>query len=696
MAEPPVQTLVPLPKGFVLPTGITETPDGQFVNQQGQVVRNIPGLNIDPSSGQLVNTPPPGQSSGQTTPPPVGLGTNTSSAQGSALQTLTGQSSAGNANLDQYGNPVYNTALTGVGGYQPGPLIQGPNAVAYADQVAQADKYANQYGQDANQALNRAAPKIAGLGQFNSQMGQEEKNYGNMANTYGQIASGQGPAGHLAENQFNQALGQSIDSNTALARSATGGAIGQAGAERAALEGNAATTAGAAGTSAINQGQMQLSALAAQQGAYNSQQGADQSSLAANQAQSNLQMSQNQANYGLASNLYGQQNQSQQGALAATNAYTAASNQSQALQLNSDVANANADLGTATALGNAFGFSDARAKDYAGKEDDPGYAPDLADEFLKSLDPKHFRYKDPSLEPSPNPHGGDYLGIFAQDMEKAPEIGKQLISNDPRTGLKRVNIAAAVGATLAGLGRLNERLSELENGKKKVGLMSDEDIKIAMPDLGDDDQALGGQTFSGSGGPSDEGSVTGPSAPTGMSSGYFDGSGNSIDSSMLGYQPPLPVTEGSMTNGPPTAPITSMDNAAPRPLGWGNTGSTVGSATSAGTNTSTPLAPGPSAAPGTSPKTFSQRFSDNIAAKFGQPKSNLAPTLPGGVPPSAASGGGGGAGDSYAGVGSQATSELTGNLGTTGVTPVAPQQGMMGGIMQAAESAAVTGAIAMV
>jgi hypothetical protein len=88
-----------------------------------------------------------------------------------------------------------------------------------------------------------------------------------------------------------------------------------------------------------------------------------------------------------------------------------------------------------------------------------------ADRFLASLKPFTFRYKDPEDEPSAEPHGGRYLGIMAQNVEKGP-TGDTLVIDTPRG--KAIEEKPGLSAALAGIGRLHERLSALEAQKARA------------------------------------------------------------------------------------------------------------------------------------------------------------------------------------------------------------------------------------
>ena len=82
-----------------------------------------------------------------------------------------------------------------------------------------------------------------------------------------------------------------------------------------------------------------------------------------------------------------------------------------------------------------------------------------ADHFLEHLHPYSYRYKNPQNEPATSPTGGRYLGVMAQDLEKTP-YGDQLVKDTPRG--KMLEHGAVTSAALAGLGRLHERVAQLE------------------------------------------------------------------------------------------------------------------------------------------------------------------------------------------------------------------------------------------
>jgi len=96
------------------------------------------------------------------------------------------------------------------------------------------------------------------------------------------------------------------------------------------------------------------------------------------------------------------------------------------------------------------------ADDYDGVPHHP------ADDYLDTLShsASTYRYKDPHDEPATMPTGGKYMGVMAQDLERVPEIGGQLVKDGPRG--KYLESGANLSAALAGLGRLHERVSGLE------------------------------------------------------------------------------------------------------------------------------------------------------------------------------------------------------------------------------------------
>ena len=87
-----------------------------------------------------------------------------------------------------------------------------------------------------------------------------------------------------------------------------------------------------------------------------------------------------------------------------------------------------------------------------------------ADHFLEHLKPYTYKYKDPANEPSSEPTGGHYLGVMAQDVERVPGLGPQIVKDTPRG--KQLEGGALLSAVTAGLGRLHERVGQLEGARK--------------------------------------------------------------------------------------------------------------------------------------------------------------------------------------------------------------------------------------
>jgi hypothetical protein len=86
----------------------------------------------------------------------------------------------------------------------------------------------------------------------------------------------------------------------------------------------------------------------------------------------------------------------------------------------------------------------------------------IAHAFLDSLHGGYsYKYKDPSNEPSSEPTGGRYLGVMAQDLERVPEVGPQLVKNTSKG--KYLEGAALVSALAAGEGNMHERLKRVEH-----------------------------------------------------------------------------------------------------------------------------------------------------------------------------------------------------------------------------------------
>jgi endosialidase-like protein len=112
-------------------------------------------------------------------------------------------------------------------------------------------------------------------------------------------------------------------------------------------------------------------------------------------------------------------------------------------QDNADRQNTNQLIGTG--LTAAAMFSDKNVKEDIKKFD--------ASEFLDSIIPKKYKYKDPSMGE------GERYGIVAQDLERSP-AGDSIVKDTPRG--KAVDTTEATGPILAALGDLHHRLKRME------------------------------------------------------------------------------------------------------------------------------------------------------------------------------------------------------------------------------------------
>jgi hypothetical protein len=99
------------------------------------------------------------------------------------------------------------------------------------------------------------------------------------------------------------------------------------------------------------------------------------------------------------------------------------------------------------------------------KEGDEGGG-HVADAYLDRLAASKavYSYKDDANQPSQRPHGARYGGVMAQALESTPEIGHQLVSDTPHG--KALEGGANLSAALMGLGRLAERVKQLEGARR--------------------------------------------------------------------------------------------------------------------------------------------------------------------------------------------------------------------------------------
>ena len=111
---------------------------------------------------------------------------------------------------------------------------------------------------------------------------------------------------------------------------------------------------------------------------------------------------------------------------------------------------ANLQMGGMAAL--AYAKSDENAKQNI------ELAPDQIDQFLNDLTGYKFNYKEPQKDGM-----GQQLGVMAQDVEKSP-VGEKMVFKD-QEGAKNIDVGEALNAILASLGRLNEKVNNLEGSK---------------------------------------------------------------------------------------------------------------------------------------------------------------------------------------------------------------------------------------
>jgi len=341
-----------------------------------------------------------------------------------------------------------------------------PNAYNYGGGAGGADYYTSQYNQMAQQAMQRQGAQINNQydarDQSNAQgvMGQ----YGQLGNYYQGVLNGTRPS--LANAQMQASTDQSINAQMAMANSSRGGLSGALAQRQAANQGSQmlqnAAQQSMIGRIQEEQGAAQgMSGMLQNQGQFALGEQNQNAQAAAQQAQ--LQQQQNainsQANLGysqLGQQVQGEQLQAHmQGQQAGLESYQQAmqdaQNNSQGVK---DV------IGT---VGSTVGSVFSAISDRRLKTDVRNAGGTEADHFLASLHPSSYRYRNPADEPSPTPSGGRYLGVMAQDVERGP-TGHTIVRDTPRG--KMIDQVPAMSAVLAGLGRINERLSAIEHGNR--------------------------------------------------------------------------------------------------------------------------------------------------------------------------------------------------------------------------------------
>jgi hypothetical protein len=101
-----------------------------------------------------------------------------------------------------------------------------------------------------------------------------------------------------------------------------------------------------------------------------------------------------------------------------------------------------------------FSFSDERTKEGTGVMSKRALS-----DFAEKLDPKSYNYKfDAPGEPR-------RVGVMAQDMEKSA-AGKSAVFEEPKTGLKAIDINRGLSLALASVASLHDEVAKLKGGKR--------------------------------------------------------------------------------------------------------------------------------------------------------------------------------------------------------------------------------------
>lgn len=116
-------------------------------------------------------------------------------------------------------------------------------------------------------------------------------------------------------------------------------------------------------------------------------------------------------------------------------------------------------LNTAGTVGGGYLASKAKptyiVSDERKKKDIKGAGHEDIMDFLASMDPKTFEYKDGGAAPGESP--GENLGVLAQDMEKS-KLGKDIVEDGP--GGKTINVKKGLSALFAALAALHDEVKE--------------------------------------------------------------------------------------------------------------------------------------------------------------------------------------------------------------------------------------------
>lgn len=325
----------------------------------------------------------------------------------------------------------------------------------------------------------QATAATAGPVQLGAQ-NQNRSRQSSLADTLTRAMNGQGPS--VAQQQLQNATDRNMKQALALQASARGVNPGLA--SRQAQEARASASQEAAGQSAILRSQEQIAARGELANVLNQSRGQDLSAAGLVQqtdlANAGFQQQTSLANAAATQqnnqfNVQAQMTQEQQRDQAIKDLQAqgiavdeaALQRQIQQNQFAADLAarqeaarhgvamQAGAQQAQAVAAGfQAAGTllaSDERVKKNVSDGEEP------ARKLLKRLRPKMFEYDDEHQHFGQGPR----VGVMAQDVEKgAPE----LVGTD-RDGVKKIDVAKALSAALAGLGSIDKRLSKLEGGR---------------------------------------------------------------------------------------------------------------------------------------------------------------------------------------------------------------------------------------
>lgn len=465
-------------------------------------------LGYDPNNTQGVGSSvnPGGGGPGRA---PTGGGGLQGAANGFVPTNNPGTQGAFNGQIEAPSNGLYGATFTPGMAYQQAKqqysIDQDVNYGTY-QALGNAAQQAGLYGQnvlgDQNAAKAYAAQANQAAGPSTQQLSAQSYQNSALANLR-DAATGTGPS--MADIQGQQTVSQAMRAQLAAGASARGGAYQQAAAMQQAGQNAAGIQAQAVSQTEANRINEQFQAQQAYaQASGQAVSGANQGYIAQQQALAGATGSA-QAEQGLGLNYYNQlaglyNQQSTTAANLASNQvandYGLSGTQLQT-QTQQNIANQQQTQNYVGAGLAAVGTLASLASDKQGKEsiapqgdegprmrgmsvDDvhgelarlrgnksngnSGNGAPVADSFLSALSKSKatYAYKNDGDQPvsSPRPHGARYGGVMAQDLERVPEIGRQLVTDTPQG--KKLELPSVTSAALMGLGRLAERVTALE------------------------------------------------------------------------------------------------------------------------------------------------------------------------------------------------------------------------------------------